>query len=93
MTWETRSVGVKFTVHAKATEGFSAKHIASYLINWVQRIFGGHPSQAATLPALHYGRVLWARYVRDIGIQTEYFHHQWQLELEYLVDVPVRKPL
>jgi len=89
---EIHQVPWEFRIHAKEIDGDarSAKEIAADLCEEVMKIYGGHPTVAATDMALDNGNFLLAQYQNDYGLNTGDKEHLWVIVYMLLVDVPVR---
>jgi len=83
-TWGLHIFAREFDSNAK-----SAKQIALELANEVMKIFGGHPTVAPTAITIGTGNFLQAQYQRDFGTRLGDSQHQWTIDYNFTVDVPV----
>lgn len=88
---ETRSIPVTFKVYSREipASGKSAKVLAKDLVEEVVKIFGGHPVTAPTSLTLTHGEVLQSTYKDDFSARLDDQIFQWDVNYEFLVDVPV----
>lgn len=89
---EIRDVTVTFNVHATNVVGDSrsAKQIAAAMAAEVMKVFGGHPTQAATgAVTLANGKHLITQYQTDYGVRTDDDSYQWVLSYLMRLDIPV----
>lgn len=90
--WEIRDTEVRFNVHARdiASDSRTAKQVAAYLVEEIAKVFGGHPTVAATGSfALDNGEHLITQYVSDFGIRTGSDEYQWVITYLFRLDIPV----
>jgi hypothetical protein len=88
-----RRVAVKFNVQAADVVGDvrSSKEIANYLAEEIMKVFGGHPTVAATASlSLDNGNHLITQYQNDYGVRQDDDKWQWTVEYSMFVDVPVK---
>ncbi len=88
---EIRDVSWVFHIHAREVDGDgrTAKEIAAELAEEVMKVFGGHPTVAATDLSLDNGGFLISTYQNDMGIKTGEDEYQWNVIYIFKVDVPV----
>jgi hypothetical protein len=89
---ELREVVVAFNIHAMVVTGDtrSSKEIAAYLASEVMKVFGGHPSVAATQEiGLDNGGCLLVQCLMDYPICTALERYQWIISYLFRLDVPV----
>jgi len=89
---EIRDVRIRFNVWARDVEGDSrtSKEIVGYLVEEVMKVFGGHPTTppSATISLTH-GNHLITQYITDFGMTAGDQEHQWVLDYNFRLDVPV----
>lgn len=88
---ETRLIPVTFKVYSREipSSGKSAKVLAKDLMEEVIKIFGGHPDTPPTSLTLTHGKVLQSTYKDDFSARLDDQIFQWDVNYEFLVDVPV----
>jgi hypothetical protein len=90
---EIRDVLWSFRIHTRDISGDdrAAKEIAADLAEEVMKVFGGHPTVAASHPALYmdHGKHLITQYQNDYGVRTGDDEYQWIVEYLFRLDVPV----
>jgi len=89
--WETRDAAVTFKVHTGVVDGDarSAKQIASYLIEELMKVFGGHPTVPPTDLELDYGNFLISTFQSDYAMREDEDHYMWTASYVFRLDVPV----
>lgn len=78
-----------FEVHAGPSGTSSAKEVAAAMAEEIMKVFGGHPTQSPTLPALDVGAVLIVQCQNDWGERESDEVHRWTIEYNIRTDVPV----
>jgi len=90
---EVRNVLFNFHVYARQVSGDSrtAKEIANYLAEEVMKIYGGHPTVAATSLAssLDNTGFLISQYQNDFGIRQGDTEYRWDVQYIFKVDVAI----
>lgn len=88
---ETRLIPVTFKIYSREipSSGKSAKVLAKDLLEEVVKIFGGHPVTAPIGLTLTHGEVLQSTYKDDFSAKLDDQIFQWDVNYEFLVDVPV----
>jgi len=88
---EIRDVPLTFNVHASIATGDdrTAKQIASYLVEEIMKVFGGHPTSQATELTLSHGMALPTQYQTDWGIRTDDDEYQHIVSYLVRVDAPL----
>jgi len=88
---EIRDVPVNFRVHAReiADDPRTAKGIASYLVEEIMKVFGGHPTVAPTALVLDNGKFLQSQYQNDYSVRESEDNFQWIVSYIFRIDVPV----
>ena len=89
---EVKDVTMRFNIYAQSDSGLgkSADEMAADLMEEVTKVFGGHPTVAATgAIALDNGKFLIATLENDFGIRIGEEEYQWALVYKFKVDVPV----
>jgi len=88
---EVRNIAWNFHVHARQVDGDArtAKEIAAYLAEEIMKVFGGHPTVAATDLSLDSGGFLISEYQSDFGIRTGDQTHRWDIQYIFKIDVPI----
>ena len=88
--YEVRDVSMSFRVFAGEDATCTAKETAAYLAEEIMKVFGGHPTQAASADlALDNGSCLITEYQNDYGIRAGDEHYEWVIEYLFRCDVPV----
>jgi hypothetical protein len=65
------------------------KELAAHLAEEVMKVFGGHPTTAATATVeLDNGNCLQLKYLDDFGVRIGDDEYKWTIRYEALVDVP-----
>jgi len=88
---EIRDVDFTFNVFAKKLVGNAntAKQIAADLAEKIMQKFGGHPTVKAQSMSLDNGNVLLGQHQGDWGIRLGDDEHQWTINYNFRLDVPV----
>ena len=91
---EIRDVSWNFHIHAREVDGDArtAKEIAADLAEEVMKVFGGHPTVAATdlSPSLDNSGFLISEYQTDFGVRSgEDDEYRWDVQYILKVDVPL----
>jgi len=88
--WEVRDTAVTFRVFATSVSGNTAKATAADLAEEIMKVFGGHPTVAATGElALDNGSCLITEYQNDYPIRAGDEQYEWVIEYLFRCDVPV----
>lgn len=89
---EVRDVSLTLDVYAETVDGDArtGKGIAAYLAEEIMKVFGGHPTQAATgVFTLDNGKHLINLYDSDHCIRVGDNEYMWQISYTLRVDVPL----
>jgi len=85
-----RDVTLRFDIYAGQETGKTAKEVAAELGEELIKVFGGHPTVAATgAIILTNGKHLITQYQNDFGIRIDDNEYQWVVEYLFRIDVPV----
>lgn len=91
---EVRDHQFSFNVQATEVAGDSrsSKQVAAYLAEEIMKVFGGHPTDAASALTLDNGNALLSEYQTDYGVRIDEFDDNrftWVVSYVVRVDVPV----
>ena len=88
--WAIRDVPATFKIHAAEVDGDvrTAKQIAAYLAEEVMKVFGGHPTVAATPMTLDNGDHLVTLYQNDFPMREDKDRWMWTVNYVFRIDVP-----
>lgn len=88
-----RRAPLRFNILAQDVSGDSrsSKEIAAYLAEEIMKVFGGHPTEAATAAMeLDNGKHLITQYQNDYGVRQDDDKWQWTVDYAIFVDIPVK---
>jgi len=88
--WKIQDVPAVFKIHAAEVAGDArtAKQIAAYLAEEVMKVFGGHPTVAATPMTLDNGDHLVTLYQNDFPMREDNDRWMWTVNYVFRIDVP-----